>query len=222
MNNVSKKTVSMVQLALFTAIIILLAFVPGLGFIPIGVIKATTIHIPVIIGAILMGPKAGAFLGFVFGCTSLINGTINPTVTSFLFTPFYSVGEIHGGPMSLVICFIPRILIGVVSYYVFALVRKLTKKSRAGLTPSLIIAGLAGSMTNTILVMNFIYVLFGQIYSSVIGVSYDMLYYTILGVIGTNGVPEAIVAAVIVTAVGLAFFKSKMLSSHIYKNGKNN
>ena len=65
MNNVSKKTVSMVQLALFTAIIILLAFVPGLGFIPIGVIKATTIHIPVIIGAILMGPKAGAFLGFV-------------------------------------------------------------------------------------------------------------------------------------------------------------
>lgn len=216
MSNISNKTKSMVQLALFTAIIVLLALVPGLGYIPIGAIKATTIHIPVIIGAILLGPKAGAFLGFVFGVTSLVNGTFNPTITSFVFTPFYSVGEIHGGPQSLIICFIPRILIGVVSYYIFVLFRKLLKKLPGNLSISLAVAGVAGSMTNTLLVMNLIYFLFGQTYAEVIGKSYDLLYGVILGVIGTNGVPEAIVAGVITVAIGMVFFKTKALAPTIY------
>ena len=217
-NNVSEKTTNLVQLALFTAIVILLAIVPGLGFIPIGVIKATTIHIPVIIGAILLGPKQGAFLGFVFGCTSFINANVNPTITSFCFSPFYSVGEIHGTPLSLVICFVPRILIGVVSYYVFAGLRKLLKSNGGGLTVSLAIAGVCGSMTNTLLVMNFIYLFFGQTYAQVIGKSFDVLYGVILGVIGTNGVPEAIVAGIITTAVCSVFFRSKLLSTEVKEN----
>lgn len=92
------KVLSLVQLALFTAIILALAFTPGLGYIPLGVTRATTIHLPVIIGSILLGPKKGAFLGGVFGLTSLINNTISPTVTSFTFSPFYSGGNqiLHG------------------------------------------------------------------------------------------------------------------------------
>ncbi|MBR5337410.1 MAG: ECF transporter S component [Lachnospiraceae bacterium] len=202
----------MVQLALFSAIVILLAMVPGLGYIPIGVIKATTIHLPVIIGAILLGPKQGAFLGFIFGCTSFINNSINPSITSFCFSPLYSVGEIHGNFMSLVICFLPRILIGVVAYYVFAGLKLLLKKKKGGLTVSLAVAGVAGSMTNTLLVMNFIYFFFGQTYASVTGKSFDILYGVILGIIGTNGVPEAIVAGLITTAVCSVFFRSKRLT----------
>lgn len=57
---------SMVLLAMFTAIIILMAFTP-IGYIDLPIIKATLIHVPVIVGAVLMGPKKGAFLGFVFG-----------------------------------------------------------------------------------------------------------------------------------------------------------
>ena len=68
----SKKTFEMVLTALFTAIIIIMAFVPYLGYINLVVIKATLIHVPVIIGSIVLGPKKGGFLGFVFGCTSLI------------------------------------------------------------------------------------------------------------------------------------------------------
>ena len=211
MNNVSGKTTKMVQLGLFSAIVVLLAMVPGLGFIPLGVVKATTIHIPVIIGGILLGPAQGAFLGFVFGCTSMINSTINPTITAFCFSPFYSVGDIHGGPQSLIVCFVPRILIGVVSYYVFAGMKKLLKNKKGGLTVSLAVAGVAGSMTNTLLVMNFIYFLFGRTYAEVIGKSFEVLYGVILAVIGTNGVPEAIVAGFISTAVCSAFFKSKTL-----------
>ena len=58
-------TVMMVQLALLSAIMVVLAVTP-LGMINLGFINATTLHIPVIVGAILLGPKAGAFLGGVF------------------------------------------------------------------------------------------------------------------------------------------------------------
>ena len=61
-----RKTSDLVQMAMFVAIIILLAFTP-IGYIPLGVTRATIIHVPVIIGSIMLGPFAGAFLGAVFG-----------------------------------------------------------------------------------------------------------------------------------------------------------
>ena len=61
----NKKTFSMVLTALFAAIIVMMAFVPYVGYINLVVIKATLIHVPVIIGSIILGPKKGAFL-FIF------------------------------------------------------------------------------------------------------------------------------------------------------------
>ena len=88
---------SMVQTAIFGAIIVIMAFTPFLGYIPLGFTRATIIHIPVILASLLLGPKKGAGLGFLFGLTSFINNTMNPTVTSFVFTPFYNLGEFSGG-----------------------------------------------------------------------------------------------------------------------------
>ena len=68
----------MVSVALMSAIVIVLANTP-LGMIHLPIVKATTVHIPVIIGAILLGPSAGAILGFVFGVCSLISNTMAPT-----------------------------------------------------------------------------------------------------------------------------------------------
>ena len=64
--NTRNRTQYLVSLALMAAIVILLANTP-LGMIQLPVIKATTVHIPVIIGAVLLGPAAGAVLGAVFG-----------------------------------------------------------------------------------------------------------------------------------------------------------
>ncbi|MDY3918967.1 MAG: ECF transporter S component [Candidatus Limivivens sp.] len=200
-------TLGLVQVALFAALIIILAFTPFLGYIPLGFTRATIIHIPVIIGAILLGPKKGAVLGFVFGLTSLINNTVNPTATSFVFSPFYELGEIHGGIGSLIICFVPRILTGVVPYYVYHLVMKTRKSSDP--TLALALAGLSGAMTNTLLVMNMIYLFFRKAYASSNGVAADAVYGFILSIIGINGVPEAIVAAVITALVGRILLKAK-------------
>ena len=65
----------LVSVALMAAIIIVLANTP-LGMIQLPVIKATTVHIPVILGAILLGPSAGAILGGVFGICSVVSNTM--------------------------------------------------------------------------------------------------------------------------------------------------
>ena len=89
MTNIStQKNRSLVQMALFGAIIVLLAFTPFIGYIPLGFTKATIIHIPVILASLLLGPKKGAILGALFGLTSLISNTFQPTPTSFVFHPF--------------------------------------------------------------------------------------------------------------------------------------
>lgn len=192
-----KNTKAMVLLAIFAAIEILLAFTP-LGFIPLGFTRATTIHIPVILGAIILGPTAGAVLGGLFGVLSIIINTINPTITSFVFSPFYSLGEFSGNFWSLVIALVPRILIGISAYYTFKIISKFdSSKVMAYLG-----AGIVGSLANTLLVMGGIYIFFGETYAIAKDVPFEALFGFIMGIIGVNGIPEAIAAAVIITAIG--------------------
>ena len=118
--------------ALFTAIIVIMAFTP-LGYIPLVVINATIIHIPVILGALFLGPKKGAFLGFVFGLTSFINNTFKAaTASAFVFSPVlaYNVVGASGIFKSLYICFVPRILVGVVPYFIYVLIRRALKSEQ--------------------------------------------------------------------------------------------
>ena len=85
----NKRTKTLVQIALLVAVMIVLNFT-NLGLIPIpfSPLKVTTLHIPVIIGACLLGPKLGGVLGFLFGLLSFINNSfVAPIVTSFVFTP---------------------------------------------------------------------------------------------------------------------------------------
>lgn len=209
MGDKRSQTLGMVQVALFAALIIIMAFTPFLGYIPLGFTRATIIHVPVIIGSVLLGPKKGAVLGGIFGLTSFINNTMNPTVTSFVFTPFYSLGQMQGGIGSIIICFIPRILVGVVPYFVFKALYKNMKSKNSGMVVSLGAAGLVGSLTNTLLVMNLIFVFFRDAYAAANGVAENAVYGFILSIIAMNGIPEAIVAAVIVAIVGKTLLKSR-------------
>ncbi len=192
------------QMALLTAIMLVMAFTP-LGYIPLGFMNATTMHIPVIIGACLLGPKMGGVLGGLFGLTSVFKATIQPNITSFVFTPFYSLNpQFHGSGWSLVVAILPRVLIGVVAGLVFqAIARGLKKQSLA-----LVVAGFVGSLTNTIGVMGLIYLLFGAQYASASGNDPALLLGIILGVVGVNGVPEALIAAVLTLAIGKVLLRA--------------
>ncbi len=185
------------QTALLTGIMIVMAFTP-LGYIPLPFMNATTMHIPVIIGACLLGPKTGAVLGGIFGLTSVVKATIQPNITSFVFTPFYSFSpQFHGGINSLIVAIVPRILIGLIAGWVFLFLKKHTKN----LSLSLFAAGFSGSLTNTAGVMSLIYLLFKDQYAMAGGTSPSMLSGVIMGVIGINGIPEALIAAILTQAI---------------------
>lgn len=187
----------MAQIALLAAIMIVMAFTP-LGYIPLPFMNATTMHIPAIVGACLLGPKAGGVLGGLFGITSVVKATIQPNITSFVFTPFYSFSpEFSGNWMSLIVAILPRILIGVVAGLVFQGLVKLIRNQ----TVSLAVAGVLGAMTNTIGVMGLIYLLFGEQYAAAGGTDPSLLLGVILGVVCTNGIVEAIIAGVLTAAV---------------------
>ena len=266
----NNKTSELVLTSLFTAIIIIMAFTP-LGYIPLVVINATIIHIPVILGALFCGPKKGAFLGFVFGFTSFIKNTIMPSsLSAFVFSPVLasSVVGTAGIFKSLFICFVPRILVGVLPYFVYMLIKKalsseskklwgiilnlavcvllgfglhafIAKMSAGNMAESVnliisiivavvifavlqfetmkkdanvlsfVYAGISGAFINTLLVMGGIFVLYKDAYANALSIDANAVLGVIGGVISFNGVIEAIVAAVIVYAIGAVLTKIK-------------
>lgn len=193
-----KDTRWLVSVALMAAVIVLLANTP-LGMIQLPVIKATTVHIPVIIGAILLGPAAGAILGGVFGICSLISNTTAPTLLSFAFSPFLAT-DLPGIFKALWISVGCRILIGVVSGWLWILLQKL----KANTWFSLALTGFIGSMVNTLFVMGSIYFLLAQQYAQAKEVALTAVWGLIMGTVTASGIPEAIAAAVLVGALGKA------------------
>lgn len=203
------KVKDQVILALFTAIVLLLAFTP-IGLIDLPIIKATILHVPVIIGSVILGSKKGAFLGFVFGLSSLIKNTTAPSLLSFAFSPFIPLpGLGEGSILALIICFVPRILVGVTPCFtvkgIEIIIHKISGKSNQAIrSVATTVSAVVGAFTNTVLVMGMIYLFFKEPYAAANNIPVDTVLTVILGIVGTNGVPEAVAAAVITTPVCLA------------------
>ena len=209
----STATKDMVLLSMFTAIILLMSATP-IGLIDLPLIKATILHVPVIIGAILLGPKKGAFLGAVFGLTSIVKNTMVPGVLSFAFSPLIAApGTQHGSPWALFISLVPRMLIGPAAWAVYTLLKKFLGRKTGRRALWLVIAAVVGAMVNTGLVMGTIAIVFRQAYAAANSIPVEAVLATILGVVAGNGIPEAICAAVIVPLVTLPLQKALKLEN---------
>ena len=193
-----KRNLSLAQLGMMSALIIAMTFVPYIGYISYGALSITLIHIPVIIGACVMGVKGGAILGTVWGVSCIIKAVLAP--------PSPLEGIIFKNP---VVALIPRIIAGAVAGLVFTLVaKKDTKKHVAsGL------GAVAGCLCNTVFVMGSIYLLYGEKYGAELGiasVNFGGLTNYILAAFGINAVIEIIVAIVIAIPVSLALRKVRV------------
>lgn len=170
-------------LAMFIAIIIIQNFVPLFGYIPLGLLDLTTIHITVIIAAIILGPKDGALVGGAWGLITFIRAFTSPTspLAPLVFT-------------NPVVSIVPRILIGLVAGWLFIWLQRKIKR-----TPAMMLAALVGALVNTILVLGLIYLFYrtpavAQAYGTA---DVSRLGGLLLAVVATNGIPEAILAAVV-------------------------
>lgn len=192
----TKQIKRMALLSMFIAVELVLMMTP-LGYIPIGPLKATTLHIPVILITLLLGLKEGVILGAVFGFTSILMNTLAPTPVSFVFTPFYSIGGIHGNFNSILIAMLPRMMIAVSTYFTY----HLFKKYRIQEYVRVFIASICGALCNTIFVMAGIYFFFGESYAIAKNIEYQTLFSFIFATITTNGILEALCGAIIVSGV---------------------
>ncbi|KHD37065.1 membrane protein [Clostridium acetobutylicum] len=180
------RQITMVGL-LFAVTIVLGA--TGLGFLPIPPFKTTIMHIPVIIGGIVGGPIVGAITGLLFGIFSIIQAIDTPLPTSFIF-------------MNPVVSVLPRVLIGIVSYYVYKIIKK--KSEKAGVVTGII----AGSFTNTLGVLAMIYLLYIDAYAKALHISYSTAVKSLLLLVA-NGVLSAAMALVISVPIILIVKKIK-------------
>ena len=202
MNKQKKDTRWSVTVALMMAIVILLANTP-LGMIQLPIVKATTVHIPVIIGAIVLGPLAGGILGATFGICSLISNTMAPTLLSFAFSPFLSTTGLVGAAKAIWVSVGCRTAMGIVTGWLWLLFKKIKVNQNI----ALLVTGFVGSMLNTIFVMGSIYVLFANQYAQAKEVAVTAVFGLIMGTVMASGIPEAIAAAILVIALGKVLIK---------------
>ena len=186
------RTLKMVQLALFTAIILLLAFTP-IGYIklPSG-LSITLIGIPVIIGAITLGPSAGAILGVVFGLTSFAQAFGLEPFGTMLFgiNPFGT----------FITCMIPRILMGWLTGLIFQGIKKVDKTRMV----SYLITSLAGSMLNTVFFMTSLMIFFyndSSFQVEVAGFNAANAFTLVIAMVAVNATAEMIVSGILGAAI---------------------
>ena len=199
MNRKKMDTRYMATLAMFCGILLVMG-ATGIGFIPLPVIKATTMHIPVILGAVLLGPAAGAVLGGVFGLCSIWANTTSPGLLAFAFSPFMTTEGLPGVLKSLWIALGCRILLGVIAGWLWKGMKRVLKQDYLALPVTAAIA----TISHTILVMGSIYLLLAQQYAQAKNVAITAVFGLVMGTVTASGIPEAVIAAVLVTVIGKA------------------
>lgn len=194
--NISKKTRTLTIAGILTAITFLLGLTP-IGYIPLPTMKITILCIPVLIGVLLEGLGVGLWLGFVFGLTSLLQ--------VFMGSPLGLLMLNLSVPKTILVIFIPRLLVPVVAFYIHKAIKLVGNSitDKVGYA----IAALAGSLTNTVFFLGMMFVLFqpemAQI-AELFQTTKEGMSAVLLAIVGTNGIPEAIAAVVLVTAVCIA------------------
>lgn len=183
--NVFKITI----LSMFLAILIAQTFIPMLGYIPLGPIDVTIVHVTVILVAVLFGPKMGSVLGTTWGLLSMIRAYIQPTPFNIVF-------------LNPVVSVLPRLIVGFLSGVLFLFFRKkFSDKVSYAVT-----AGI-GTLTNTVLVLGSIYLFASETYAEALGISETLLLGALVTVAGTNGIIEMIASVIILPLIAIPLSK---------------
>lgn len=193
MKDSKNKTYRIAILGILTAIIIIQNFVPFLGNIPIPPLNPTIIQITVIIASFVLGTKEGMFVGGVWGVVRMIKAYTLPAspLDLLLFT----------NPL---ISLIPRILIGLTAGMTFRFFQKKGKDSLG-----MAVGAVVGSLTNTVLVLGFIALLFGNEYAAALDVAPANLMSALSVIVATNGIAEAVASAILAPIVSKALLKAR-------------
>lgn len=186
----------MVRTALLTAIIFVMAFTP-LGYFKTAGLSITLLPVPVVIGAIVMGPATGAVLGLAFGVTSLIQ--------CFGLEPF-GTALIGINPIGTILtCLVPRVMMGFLTGVIFVVLARLDKRKLLSFAAT----SLLGALLNTVFFMTFLVMFFyntGFIQEIISGMGTSGAFSFALAFVGVNGLIEAVACCVLAGAISKALY----------------
>lgn len=191
MNTQKNKTYRIAILGILSAFIIVQTFVPFLGNIPIPPLNPTIIHITVIVAAFVLSTKDGMLVGLVWGLARMVKAYTLPAspLDLLLWT-------------NPVIAVVPRVMVGLVAGLVFHAFLK-RKQEKIGM----VTAAVLGSLTNTVLVLGFIALFYGNEYATALNVDPSNLLKVLAGIVATNGIGEAVAAGLIAPFIATALMK---------------
>lgn len=191
----TKRILRLTQLSVLVALLLIFGFT-SIGYIKIGVIEITLNIIPVAIGAIVLGPSAGAICGTVFGLTSFWQAMSGMSAFGAMLVNVSPV-------LTLILCLVPRVLEGLLTGLIF---KELSKTCKGNSVPCAV-SGLCCPLLNTLLFVGGFILLFGQtdVFASLYGQSAASNIVAFFAwFVGLNGVVEAIAGFVIASAVSKA------------------
>lgn len=188
-----KKSYRTAILGILMAIIFVQSMVPMLGFIPTGFVNITIIHITVIVAAIVLGPTDGAIVGLVWGIGTILRALTSPT--SIIDTTVFT---------NPIVAILPRVLVGFIAGWIYLWFKKHTEHRVLGMG----LASAAGSITNTVLVLVLMRLMYASVLSQAYAAQTSALNTILLAIVGTNGVAELIAAIIIAPAISTAILKT--------------
>jgi len=187
----NKQIKDMVFAASLMAMIVLFSLL--YFFQVVGFAAFTIAHIPVLIGAVILGPKYGTALGAVFGITSMIIAIFSLGPNAPFTNPLLSV--------------LPRVIFGWAIYYIYMFIDRVVKNRYA----SVAITFAVSTLFHTLLVLPILYVVAntGFYFTASENPMSDLggLLAFIITVLGANGVIEIIVAVLAGTPIVLVMDK---------------
>lgn len=133
-------TRDLAMLGMFIALMAALAFIPNIGFIPLTpAISLSIVHLPAIVGTLVLGFKKGMILSLAFGILSFIRA----------FTPMGVADVTFQNPL---IAILPRLFIAPGAYGVYKFMQKLfTSAGKRMAKRSDNSAGFIGGLAGTII-----------------------------------------------------------------------
>jgi len=190
-----RKTKDLTMMSLLIAIMALLGFTP-LGNITWGPVSITLLGIPVMVGTLVLGLKKGIVLGVVFGVISFLKLFLypSPLLSPLLLDPLHWYDAIF----YVIVLFVPRILVPITTYFVGKLMRTKLGALNYG------VASLIGSLTNTVFFLLLLYLLFQENIAVNFSIDGRAVYAMLYGIGASNGLAEAVLSAVVCSAVVVA------------------
>lgn len=174
--SIHQKVLKMVQLAILVALVVVLQLF-GSG-IKLGPVSISLVLIPIVVGAVLLGPAAGALLGFVFGLITVIAGFTGMDGFTFILMQTQPV-------ITTLICLAKATLAGLAAGWIF---RLLQNKNR---WVAVILASAAAPVVNTgIFVLGALTLLGNTISTNFVAADSTLIYFVIIGCAGINFIVE--------------------------------